>query len=71
MIGEWGVVDGEQLLQLVEAFRTGSLSHAGWTHHAHLAVGTWYVYEFGPVRGLAMLRDSIRSLNDRHGTPKL
>lgn len=45
------------------------MSHADWTHHAHLAVGTWYVYEFGPVRGLAMLRDSIRSLNDRHGTP--
>lgn len=69
MIQQWAVIDSGQLLRLVGAFREGSLSHADWTHEAHLAVGTWHVYEFGPVRALAILRGSIRHLNDRHGTP--
>ena len=69
MIQDWAAIEGEQLRQLVEAFRDRSLPHADWTHEAHLAVGTWHVYEFGPVRALVMLRDRIRRLNDQHGTP--
>lgn len=69
MSPDWAAIDQAQLLQLVEAFRGGSLPKPDWTHEAHLAVGTWHVYEFGPVRALTMLRDHIRLLNDRHGTP--
>lgn len=58
-----------ELRDLVERFRARTLSHRDWTHQAHVSVGTWYVYERGPARALADLREAIRRLNDVHGTP--
>jgi len=59
----------EELEGLVARFRERSLPHAEWTHHAHLAVGTWHVRRYGADEALARLRRDIRSLNDAHGTP--
>jgi len=58
-----------ELQRLIERFHGRTLPHAEWTHHAHIAVGTWHVHERGPVRALTTLRTAIRSLNDVHGTP--
>jgi ribosomal-protein-alanine N-acetyltransferase len=57
------------LQRLVERFYDRTLSHAEWTHQAHLAVGTWHVHDRGPVRALTALQTAIRALNDVHGTP--
>ena len=53
---------------LVRAFRARTLTHAEWTHAAHLAVGAIYVSAFGAGDALARLREEIRALNDMHGT---
>jgi hypothetical protein len=54
--------------ELAAAFRARTLTHAEWTHAAHLGVGAWYVSHFGAAAALARLRDEIRLLNDAHGT---
>ena len=54
--------------ELVAAFRARTLTHAEWTHAAHLSVGAWYVSHFGADAALARLRDEIRLLNEAHGT---
>jgi hypothetical protein len=59
----------EELEDLVRRFQALTLSHSEWTHAAHLAVGTWHVYNHGPVAALNLLRTRIRLLNDHHGTP--
>ena len=56
------------LEELVAAFRARTLTHAEWTHAAHLAVGAWFVHHEGAVGALARLREEIPRLNDRHGT---
>ena len=50
------------------AFIAVALPKSEWTHHAHLAVGTWQVNADGPEQALATLRTGIRQLNDAHGT---
>jgi hypothetical protein len=52
----------------VAAFRARTLTHAEWTHAAHLTVGAWYVHEHGATEALSRLREGIRRLNDAHGT---
>jgi hypothetical protein len=59
---------GRALGELVEAFLAGTLPRAEWTHEAHLRVGAWHVHHHGPDGALALLRERIRRLNDRHGT---
>ena len=53
---------------LAARFVACTLSHAVWTHAAHLTVGTWHVRRFGPIEALNRLRVGIRRLNDSHGT---
>jgi hypothetical protein len=53
---------------LVEAFLAGTLPRDEWTHEAHLRVGAWHVHHHGADGALALLRERIRRLNDRHGT---
>jgi hypothetical protein len=53
---------------LVAAFRARSLTHAEWTHAAHLCVGATYVRHLGAAGALARLREEIPRLNDSHGT---
>ena len=38
-----------------------------WTHHAHLAVGAWYVHRYGAEEALNRLRAGIRMLNESFG----
>jgi hypothetical protein len=54
--------------EVVAAFRARTLTHAEWTHAAHLTVGAWYVHEHGAAEALVRLREEIRRLNDAHGT---
>jgi hypothetical protein len=62
-------MDARALDDLVAAFRARTLTHAEWTHAAHLSVGAFYVHRFGAAGALARLREEIPRLNDRHGTP--
>jgi hypothetical protein len=61
-------VSAQTLDELVAAFRTRTLTHAEWTHAAHLRVGAFYVHHHGAGGALERLRVEIRLLNDRHGT---
>jgi hypothetical protein len=61
-------MDARALEELVAAFRARTLTHAEWTHAAHLAVGAWFVHHDGAASALARLREEIPRLNDRHGT---
>lgn len=54
---------------LAARFAQCRISHADWTHQAHLVVGLWHVHRFGADRALELLREGIRRLNDSHGTP--
>ena len=49
--------------RLVGRFRDCELTHAEWTHRAHLIVGLWHVWHHGPDRALVLLRERIRRLN--------
>ena len=53
---------------LIQAFRFRTLPKAEWTHEAHLRVGAWHVYHYGPDEALEQLRRGITGLNERHGT---
>jgi hypothetical protein len=57
-----------QLEDLVARFLDRTLTHAEWTHAAHLAVGAWHVHHLGAEDALATLRTRIRALNARQGT---
>jgi len=61
-------MDARALDDLVAAFRARTLSHAEWTHAAHLSVGAFYVSRLGAAEALGRLREEIRRLNDCHGT---
>lgn len=60
---------GDELEDLVTRFLERTLTHAEWTHRAHLCVGMWHVHHFGAEEALTLLRERIRLLNDVHGTP--
>ena len=65
----WTWPDAAQLQDLVDRFHARTLTHAEWTHAAHIAVGTWCVHQYGAIAALAHLRREIPRLNDVHGTP--
>jgi hypothetical protein len=54
---------------LVQRFAAAQLTRREWKHTTHLQVGAWYVHHLGKQGALDVLRDSIRRLNERHGTP--
>jgi hypothetical protein len=53
---------------LIRRFQACTLPKAEWTHQAHLAVGAWHVHRYGAVDAMTRLRDTIRRLNESHGT---
>lgn len=55
--------------ELVARFEGRVIAKSDWTHREHLAVGAWYVSEYGAAQALDRLRLGIRALNDAHGTP--
>jgi hypothetical protein len=57
------------LARLIERFHAATLPAGEWTHHAHLAVGTWHVYHHGADAALDLMRAGILRLNEHHGTP--
>lgn len=58
----------DELDDLVTRFHARTLPKNGWTHLAHLAVGTWHVHRHGPEHALESLRTGITRLNEAHGT---
>jgi hypothetical protein len=65
----FAVMSGESLGNLVASFCAATLPHGEWTHLAHLRVGAWHVHRHGADEALRLLRERIRRLNERHGTP--
>jgi hypothetical protein len=62
-------VSSRALEELAADFRKSRITHADWTHSAHLRVAAWHVDRFGRSEALERLRVGIRRLNDHHGTP--
>lgn len=57
-----------QIQALIEAFESGHLPKARWTHHAHLIVGLWYITHHGHPGALPVVRQRIRAFNEAVGT---
>jgi hypothetical protein len=53
----------------IAEFAACRLGKARWTHHAHLAVGLWYLERLGFEEALAAVRTAIRRHNESVGTP--
>ena len=51
-----------------EAFRNLRLPRAGWTHHAHLAAGLWFVLRHGIDQARLLVPPAIRAHNASVGT---
>lgn len=56
-----------ELDAFVLRFQWCTVPKAEWTHHAHLAVGTWHVQRLGAAAALPVLRAGIRALNESNG----
>src|SRR4051794_13610741 len=50
-------------------FESLRLPKPSWTHHAHLAVGLWYLSHHSPDDALSIVRKRIRAYNEAVGTP--
>ncbi len=55
---------------LVAAFERCDLPRGAFTHHAHLAVGLWYLVCYGPDDGAERVRTGIQRLNAANGVPQ-
>jgi adenylate kinase family enzyme len=53
---------------LASRFETSALAKREWTHSAHLTVGLWHVWRYGPEEALMRLRSGIRRLNESLGS---
>jgi hypothetical protein len=63
--------DDDQWLDRLQArFAAQEIPAVQWTHRAHLVMGAWHVFHFGPEGALHRLRAGIRRLNLAHGTPE-
>ncbi len=51
----------------IAEFAAGRLPQARWTHHAHLAVGLWYLERLAFEDALAAVRAAIRRHNESVG----
>ena len=58
-----------EIVELVEAFETGTLPYVHWTHRAHLAVAIRYVRTMSFEKALDRIRDRIGAYNDCCGDP--
>jgi hypothetical protein len=57
-----------ELDELAAEFEASAIPKPAWTHQAHLRVGAILIHRQGKDAALEILRDSIRRLNDAHGT---
>jgi hypothetical protein len=48
---------------LIRAFESGALPRERWTHHAHLAVGLWYLSHFPEEDAMEFIREGIKRYN--------
>jgi hypothetical protein len=55
--------------RVVAGFMDGTLSHAEWTHRAHLTVALWYATHHEASEALDLVRAGILRLNAAHGVP--
>jgi hypothetical protein len=55
--------------RVVAGFMDGTLSHAEWTHRAHLTVALWYATHHDAAEALDLVRAGILRLNAAHGVP--
>lgn len=53
---------------LVQAFETGTLPKAQWTHAAHVAMGSHYVFLLGEADALTVMRTRVCAYNEAVGT---
>jgi hypothetical protein len=60
-------MDDEKVSRTALAFYDRTLPKSEWTHHAHLCVGLWTVWQFGPAEALNRLRAGIRIYNEATG----
>ena len=58
----------ESLADFIERFERGTWPKPLWTHSAHLAVATWYLYSLPVAEATERVRDGIRSYNEAVGT---
>lgn len=56
-----------EMAEFVEDFESHTLPKSDWTHHAHLAVGLWYVINHPEDEVLDRLRQAIRTFNEAVG----
>jgi hypothetical protein len=59
----------DELRALVDAFEACTVSHAAWTHAAHVSVATWYVLWYGRATATDRMRTGIQRLNHVHRVP--
>lgn len=52
----------------ISEFEACKLPRARWTHHAHLAVGFWYLWHHPPATALRLTRENIWLHNEGVGT---
>jgi len=65
----WHFSSTDELRALVDAFEACTLTHAEWTHAAHVSVATWYVLFYGKHDATDRMRFGIQKLNATHGVP--
>ena len=53
----------EDILNLIEGFKTRTLPAAHWTHEAHLITGLWFNYNHSELEAICFLRSGIISYN--------
>lgn len=62
-------VNDAQIEQLATKFESCELPYERWTHRAHLAVGAWYVRNWGFDEALQRMRRHIKLYNQSRGDP--
>lgn len=67
--GDRPYVSPAEVVRLVEQFEAATLSHAEWTHRAHLTVALWYATHHPPREALDRMRVGLVRLNAAHGIP--
>lgn len=54
-----------EIIELVEAFRNGTLARSNWTHSAHLTVALWFLIH-EPRTATDQIRFGIQRYNQAH-----
>jgi hypothetical protein len=58
----------DALTEFIEQFEQGTLPKPIWTHAAHLAVGSWYLFTLPEEAAVEQVRTGIRHYNECVGT---